>query len=86
MWLGLFCVIVFVIVITMFVVIVLPVLYPGRVFEREGVRVVTDELSLDFLEGATVDYHQELIRSSFRIMSNPNAELGCSCGKSFALK
>jgi len=57
-----------------------------RVFEREGVRVVTDELSLDFLEGATVDYHQELIRSSFRIVSNPNAELGCSCGKSFALK
>ena len=85
MWLGLFCVII-VIVMTMFVVIVLPVLYPGRVFEREGVRVVTDELSLDFLEGATVDYHQELIRSSFRIVGNPNAELGCSCGKSFALK
>lgn len=57
-----------------------------RVFERGEAKVVIDELSLSFLAGSTVDYHRELIRSSFRITDNPNAELGCSCGASFALK
>ena len=57
-----------------------------RVFERDGASVVIDLLSLDFLAGSTVDYHQELIRSSFRIIHNPNAEQGCSCGISFSLK
>ena len=57
-----------------------------RVFERDGVCVVVDDLSLGLLEGCTVDYHQELIRAAFRIVGNPNAESSCSCGTSFALK
>ena len=57
-----------------------------RVFEKEGVRVVVDDLSLEYLRGSTVDYHEELIRSAFRIVLNPNAEKGCSCGTSFSLK
>ena len=48
--------------------------------------MVIDELSLSFLAGSTVDYHHELIRSSFRIIDNPNADIGCSCGASFSLK
>lgn len=55
-------------------------------FERDGARVVVDDLSLTFLGGCIVDYHEELIRSSFRVVDNPNAEIACSCGTSFAPK
>ncbi|XP_050048798.1 iron-sulfur cluster assembly 2 homolog, mitochondrial [Dermacentor andersoni] len=55
-------------------------------FERDGARVVVDSASLDLLRGATLDYHEELIRSAFRIVDNPQAERGCSCGASFTIK
>lgn len=57
-----------------------------RVFERDGARVVVDELSLGFLHGSVIDYHEEMIRSSFRVTGNPNMDMGCSCGVSFSLK
>jgi iron-sulfur cluster assembly accessory protein len=57
-----------------------------RVFERDGARVVVDDVSLTFLKGATVDYVEEMIKSSFAISDNPNAESGCGCGSSFVAK
>ncbi len=55
-----------------------------RVFERDGVRVVTDSASLGLLAGAQVDYIDDLIGAYFTV-NNPNASSSCGCGTSFAI-
>ncbi|XP_043930560.1 iron-sulfur cluster assembly 2 homolog, mitochondrial [Protopterus annectens] len=57
-----------------------------RVFEQDNARIVVDIDSLEFMKGATVDYSTELIRASFQVVNNPQAEHGCSCGSSFSVK
>ncbi|KAI8465849.1 MAG: hypothetical protein J3K34DRAFT_76823 [Monoraphidium minutum] len=57
-----------------------------RVFERGGARLVTDAVSLEFLQGAVVEYEDSLMRSAFQIASNPNSESTCGCGSSFVAK
>lgn len=54
-----------------------------RLFERDGVRVVIDEISLDFLRQGELDYVEDLIGSYFSI-KNPNATSTCGCGTSFS--
>ena len=49
-------------------------------------KVVVDDISYEFVKGATVDYVEEMIKSSFAIADNPNAESGCGCGTSFVAK
>ena len=46
--------------------------------------VVTDDISMGFLDGATVIFEKGLIGSEFKI-SNPNATAGCGCGTSFSI-
>ena len=57
-----------------------------RVFERDGSSVVIDTKSFELIKGATVDYKEELIRSAFSIVNNPQSESACGCGSSFAAK
>ena len=54
------------------------------VIEKEGATVLVDPMSLPFLEGAELDYVQELIGASFKV-NNPNAEASCGCGTSFTI-
>ncbi|KAG1668850.1 hypothetical protein FOA52_004945 [Chlamydomonas sp. UWO 241] len=57
-----------------------------KVFERDGCQVVCDSVSFEFLKGATVVFEESLMRSAFVVSTNPNAELSCGCGTSFAAK
>ncbi|KAL6770024.1 ISCA2 [Auxenochlorella protothecoides x Auxenochlorella symbiontica] len=57
-----------------------------RIFERNGVQVVSDDISLDFLKGAVVDFETDLMRSGFVVAGNPNAASSCGCGSSFVAK
>ena len=53
-------------------------------FERDGVRVVIDEMSLGLLAGGELDYKENLLGSFFSI-ENPNATSSCGCGTSFSI-
>lgn len=46
--------------------------------------VITDSVSLPFLEDATLDYVVNMMGEDFRI-DNPNAKSGCGCGTSFSV-
>ena len=46
--------------------------------------IVTDDISMGFLDGATVSFEENLIGAEFKI-SNPNATSGCGCGTSFSI-
>jgi iron-sulfur cluster insertion protein len=54
------------------------------IFEENGVKVVVDEASLPLVEGAQIDYVEELIGASF-VVKNPNASTSCGCGNSFSV-
>jgi iron-sulfur cluster insertion protein len=55
-----------------------------RVFQRDGVSVVVDDVSLGLLNGAEVDFVEDLMGASFQIR-NPNAASSCGCGNSFSI-
>jgi len=51
---------------------------------RDGVTVLIDSLSFQYLAGSTVDYEEGLMGSRFTI-TNPNASTTCGCGASFSI-
>jgi iron-sulfur cluster insertion protein len=52
--------------------------------EREGVSLVIDPMSFQYLAGAEVDYQEGLEGSRF-VIKNPNASSTCGCGQSFSV-
>jgi iron-sulfur cluster insertion protein len=47
-------------------------------------KVLVDATSMQYLQGASIDYKEDLSGSQFSI-SNPNAETTCGCGSSFSV-
>ncbi|AHF78275.1 Putative Fe-S cluster assembly protein [Sodalis praecaptivus] len=52
--------------------------------EKQGVALVVDPMSLQYLVGGSVDYSEGLEGSRF-IVTNPNAKSTCGCGSSFSI-
>ena len=52
--------------------------------EKEGVTLLIDPMSFQYLAGATVDYKEDLSGAQF-IINNPNASTTCGCGSSFSV-
>lgn len=55
------------------------------VIEEHGVKVVIDEVSVEYMRGASIDYIEDVMGSGFKI-DNPNAVSACGCGSSFETK
>jgi iron-sulfur cluster insertion protein len=52
--------------------------------ENSKIIALTDQTSLQFLEGAQIDFVKELGASYFKVI-NPNAKASCGCGSSFSV-
>jgi iron-sulfur cluster insertion protein len=52
--------------------------------ERDGVTLLCDPLSLQYLGGAEIDYSESLQGAQF-VIRNPNAKTTCGCGSSFTV-
>ena len=53
-------------------------------FAAGTVRVLVDAMSMQYLQGAVIDYREDLMGASF-VINNPNATTTCGCGSSFAV-
>ena len=52
--------------------------------EKEGVTLLIDPLSFQYLAGAEIDYEEGLEGAQF-VIKNPNAQTTCGCGSSFSV-
>ncbi|MDF2690648.1 MAG: iron-sulfur cluster insertion protein ErpA [Gammaproteobacteria bacterium] len=51
--------------------------------EKNGVTLLVDSMSFQYLAGAEIDYQEDMNGSQF-IIRNPNAKTTCGCGSSFS--
>ena len=54
------------------------------VIDRPGMSILIDSMSMQYMQGAIIDYKEDIMGSSFTI-TNPNAESTCGCGSSFSV-
>lgn len=54
------------------------------VFDHQGVKVVIDDISMEFLEGSELVYQNDFGGAFFKVQ-NPNASSSCGCGTSFSI-
>ncbi len=52
------------------------------IFESHGVRIYVDNLSIQYMDGSSIDYVEDMLGGGFKI-DNPNAIATCGCGSSF---
>lgn len=48
-------------------------------------QLIVDAMSMQYLEGATLDYTSDRLQGSQFVISNPNAKSTCGCGSSFSV-
>jgi iron-sulfur cluster insertion protein len=53
-------------------------------FDGNGVTLVIDNVSLELVKGAEIDFVEDMMGASFQVR-NPNAETSCGCGNSFSI-
>jgi iron-sulfur cluster insertion protein len=52
--------------------------------ENQGVKLIVDPMSFQYLMGAEIDYREDLEGAQF-VIRNPNATTTCGCGSSFSV-
>jgi len=53
-------------------------------FVYEDVKVVVDSMSMQYLQGSSIDYREDIMGASF-VINNPQAQTTCGCGSSFSV-
>ena len=54
------------------------------VIEQQGVKYLVDAMSMQYLQGATIDFKEDFEGANF-VIQNPNAQTSCGCGSSFSV-
>ena len=54
------------------------------IIEKPGLKILVDSMSMQYLQGASIDYVEEIMGSQF-VIKNPNAQSTCGCGSSFTV-